>query len=254
MGTGAATVADVPAAPDVAASARDGVGGGSGLAAALGDSASVGLGLVPLGLAFGVVVTHAGLPWWCAVLFTSVIYAGSLEFLLVPLAVAAVPLATIALTAFLVNVRHVFYSLSFPLHRVNGRLAKSYSTFAMTDEAYALTTAENARKWPGRRIVWLQVLLHLYWVLGATVGALLSTLLPSGLSGLDFAMTALFTVLALDALRDRRGDLPTPVLAVLSALIARWLFPGQFLLAAFVVFTAGLLARRLAAMRRSADA
>jgi len=254
MGIGAATLADAPAAPGVAASARDGAGGGSGLAAALGDSASVGLGLVPLGLAFGVVVTHAGLPWWCATLFTSVIYAGSLEFVLVPLAVAAVPLASIALTAFLVNVRHVFYSLSFPLHRVNGRLAKAYSTFAMTDEAYALTTAENAREWPGRRIVGLQVLLHLYWVLGATAGALLSTLIPSGLSGLDFAMTALFTVLALDALRHRRGDMPTPVLAVLSALTARWLFPGQFLLAAFVVFTAGLLTRRLVTMARSADA
>lgn len=221
---------------------------------ALRDSASVGIGLLPLGVAFGVVVTHAGLPWWCAVLFTSVIYAGSLEFLLVPLAVAMVPLASIAMTAFLVNVRHVFYSLSFPLHRVDGRLAKAYSTFAMTDEAYALTTAEKARDWPGRRIVWLQVLLQLYWVLGATVGALLSTLIPSSITGLDFAMTALFTVLALDALRDQRGDLPTPVLAVFSALMARWLFPGQFLLAAFVVFTAGLSVRRVVSVRRNADA
>lgn len=221
---------------------------------ALRDSASVGIGLLPLGVAFGVVVTHAGLPWWCAVLFTSVIYAGSLEFLLVPLAVAMVPLASIAMTAFLVNVRHVFYSLSFPLHRVDGRLAKAYSTFAMTDEAYALTTAEKARDWPGRRIVFLQVLLQLYWVLGATVGALLSTLIPSSINGLDFAMTALFTVLALDALRDQRGDLPTPVLAVFSALMARWLFPGQFLLAAFVVFTAGLSVRRVVSVRRNADA
>ncbi|MEY9905002.1 4-azaleucine resistance transporter AzlC [Catenulispora sp. MAP12-49] len=221
---------------------------------ALRDSASVGIGLLPLGVAFGVVVTHAGLPWWCAVLFTSVIYAGSLEFLLVPLAVAMVPLASIAMTAFLVNVRHVFYSLSFPLHRVDGRLAKAYSTFAMTDEAYALTTAEKARDWPGRRVVWLQVLLQLYWVLGATVGALLSTLIPSSITGLDFAMTALFTVLALDALRDQRGDLPTPVLAVFSALMARWLFPGQFLLAAFVVFTAGLSVRRVVSVRRNADA
>jgi 4-azaleucine resistance transporter AzlC len=221
----------------------------AGAVSALRDSASVGLGLVPLGLAFGAVVTHAGLPWWCAVLFTGVVYAGSLEFLLVPLAVAVVPLATVALTAFLVNVRHVFYALSFPLERVEGRAAKAYSTFAMTDEAYALTTAENARAWPGRRIVWLQVLLQLYWVLGATVGALLSTLIPS-IAGLDFAMTALFTVLALDALRDRRGDLPTPVLAVLSALIARWLLPGEFLLVAFVLFTAGLLARRALATSR----
>jgi 4-azaleucine resistance transporter AzlC len=226
----------------------------SEVAAALRASGSVGLGLVPLGLAFGVVVTHAGLPWWCAVLFTSVVYAGSLEFLLVPLAVAAVPLATVALTAFLVNVRHVFYALSFPLHRVQGRTAKAYSTFAMTDEAYALTTAESARGWPGRRIVFLQGFLHLYWVGGATVGALLSTLIPSDITGLDFAMTALFTVLALDAVRDRRGDLPTPVLAVISALIARVLFPGQFLLAAFALFTAGLLIRHVSTGRRNTDA
>lgn len=250
MGTVAA-VAEAPAAP--ASGPRRRPRDESGPLAALRDSASVGLGLVPLGLAFGVVVTHAGLPWWCALLFTSVIYAGSLEFLLVPLAVAVVPLATVALTAFLVNVRHVFYSLSFPLERVNGRRAKAYSTFAMTDEAYALTTAESARDWPGRRIVWLQVLLQLYWVLGATVGALLSTLIPSGLTGLDFAMTALFAVLTLDAVRDRADDLdlPTPVLAVLSALAARWLFPGQFLLVAFVVFTAGLLVRHRLAGRKT---
>jgi hypothetical protein len=55
-------------------------------------------------------------------------------------------------------------------------------------------------------------------------------------------MTALFTVLAIDAFRARR-DIPTPALAAACALTARFLFPGQMLLAAFAVFTAGLLAR-----------
>ena len=52
---------------------------------------------------------------------------------LVGLVAAAAPLATVAVTAFLVNVRHVFYALSFPLHRVHGRAGKTYSTFALTD-------------------------------------------------------------------------------------------------------------------------
>jgi branched-subunit amino acid transport protein AzlD len=47
---------------------------------------------------------------------------------------------------------------------------------------------------------------------------------------LDFAMTALFTVLAIDAYRARR-DIPTPVLALACALIARLVVPGQLLLA-----------------------
>jgi 4-azaleucine resistance transporter AzlC len=222
--------------------------------AALKDSASVGLGLVPLGLAFGAFITHVGLPWWCASLFTAVIYAGSFEFLLVGLAVAVAPLTTVALTALLVNVRHVFYALSFPLHRVNGRLAKTYSTFALTDEAYALTTGEQARTWSSARILWLQALMHLYWVGGATTGALLGALIPGSVTGLDFAMTALFTVLALDAIRERRGDLPTPVLAFLSALAARLAVPGQMLPVAFALFTAALLTQRLVTSKRLSHA
>lgn len=213
---------------------------------AFGDSAPVGLGMVPLGLAFGVLVTQSGLSWWWASAFSGLIYAGSFEFLLVGLVAAVAPLATVALTALLVNIRHVFYTLSFPLQRVRGRLAKTYSTFALTDEAYALTAGERAHSWPGRRILLLQLFMHLYWVGAATVGALLGSLIPDGVTGLSFALTALFTVLALDAIRERRHDLPTPVLALLSALAARLLLPGEMLLVAFALFTAALLARHLA--------
>lgn len=219
------------------------------------DSAAVGLGMVPLGLAFGVIVTHSGLAWWWATVFTSIVYAGSLEFLLVGLVAAVAPLATIATTALLVNVRHVFYSLSFPLHRIRGRGWRAYSTFALTDEAYALTTTEEGQTTrPGPQILFLQLFLQLYWVGGATVGSLLGSLIPDSVKGLNFAMTALFVVLVLEVLRGWRTDVPTPVLAVLSALAARLLFPGAMLAAAFTLFTVGLLARRITLERKTADA
>jgi 4-azaleucine resistance transporter AzlC len=222
--------------------------------AALRISGSVGLAIFPIGIAFGMVVTHSGLAWWWASVFSCVIFAGSLEFLVVGLTVAGVPLAQIALTAFLVNSRHVFYTLSFPLHRVTGRAAKAYSTFALTDEAYALTTGDAAQSWPGRRIVWLQAFIQAYWVSGATAGAVLGVLLPIHLAGLEFAMTALFAVLALDAFRARR-DIPVSALALACALTARLVFPGELLLAAFALFTACLLARYGYARRReTADA
>ncbi|QWB21425.1 MULTISPECIES: AzlC family ABC transporter permease [Streptomyces] len=220
--------------------------------AAFQDCASVGLGMVPLGLAFGALVVQSGLDWWWAGLSAALIYGGSFEFLLIGLVVAVAPLASIALAAFLVQARHVFYALAFPLHRVRGRLARMYSTFALTDEAYALTAGGQARGWSSSRILWLQFFMHLYWAGSATAGALLGSLVPDGVTGLDFALTALFAVLALDAIRDLRGDLPTPVLALLCALAARLLFPGQFLPAAFALFTAGLLARRLATRREPA--
>ncbi|MGW2899023.1 AzlC family ABC transporter permease [Streptomyces sp. NPDC001212] len=218
--------------------------------AALKDSAGVGLGFLPLGLAFGALVTQSGLDWWWAGLSAALIFGGSFEFLLIGMVAGSAPLAAIAVSALLVNVRHVFYTLSFPLHRVTGRLGKAYSTYAMCDEAYALTTGEQARTWSSRRILWLQFFLHLYWAGSSTAGALLGSLIPDSVTGLDFALTALFTVLALDAVRDLRGDVPTPVLAVLSALAARLLFPGQMLLAAFTLFTAVLLARHLTTSRK----
>lgn len=222
--------------------------------AALKDSAGAGLGFVPLGLAFGALVTQSGLEWWWAGLSATLIFGGSFEFLLVGMVTATAPLAGIALSAFMVNVRHVFYTLSFPLHRVTGRLSKAYATFALCDEAYALTASEQASSWPSRRILCLQLFLHLYWAGSATAGALLGSLIPHNITGLDFALTALFTVLALDAIRDLRSDLPTPGLALLSALAARLLFPGQMLLAAFTLFTAALLVRHLTTSRKPSHA
>jgi 4-azaleucine resistance transporter AzlC len=216
--------------------------------------APVALGLFPLGIGFGVLVVHAGLPWWWAPLSTALIYAGSLEFLLIPMALTATPLLAVAATALVVNSRHVCYALSFPLHRVRGRLARTYATFGLTDEAYALTAGPQAQTWTTKRILVLQLLLQSFWVAGATVGALAGTRLPlDRLQGLDFALTALFVVLAIEALRATR-DLRTAGLATLCAIAAQAVFPELMLLAALSVFTGLLVARSTFASREPADA
>jgi 4-azaleucine resistance transporter AzlC len=215
-------------------------------------AAPVGLGLFSLGLAFGLVVVHAGLDWWWATVFTAVVYAGSLEFLLVGLATAAAPLLQVASTTLIVNLRHVFYALSFPLDRVNGTLAKVYSTYALTDEAYAVTSAEPGN-WTSRRILLVQAIFQVAWVSGATIGALAGSALPiERVQGLDFALTALFVVLAIDAYRVR----PAPLLAVGAAgcaVVAWLLVPQQMLVWAFVGYTALLIGRLVLARRGNAD-
>lgn len=216
--------------------------GRSDLASGFRDSGSVGLGLFPIGVAFGALVVQTGLPWWWAVACTALVYAGSLEFLLVGLVVAVAPLAQIALTTFLVNFRHVFYALSFPLHRIRSRTGQAYGSFAMTDEAYALTATAPPGELSSGRILWMQVLCHAYWVGGAAAGALLGGLIPESVVGLDFALTALFVVLAIDGFRARR-DVPTPVLALISSLIAVMIHPEQMLVIAMALFTGSLLVR-----------
>lgn len=72
-------------------------------------------------------------------------------------------LATVALTTLIVNSRHVFYALSFPLHRVRGRAARAYSTYTLSDEAFAVAVSPEARTWTTRPLLLMQVSLHLLW-------------------------------------------------------------------------------------------
>jgi 4-azaleucine resistance transporter AzlC len=208
----------------------------------LSETIPVGLAVAAMGMAFGVLVTRAGLPWWWATIFASVVFAGSLEFLLLGLVTTLAPLGQVAAAAFLVNFRHVFYAMSFPLHRVPGVAAKAYSTFALTDEAYALTARPEAQTWSRARILSVQAFVHVVWAGSVTLGALGGTLIPPGVQGLDFAVTALFLVLGIDAFRARR-DVPAAVVAVACALVGHVVFGEQMLVAAMAMFTLYLLAR-----------
>ncbi|MDP0397932.1 AzlC family ABC transporter permease [Tsukamurella strandjordii] len=214
--------------------------------------AVVWFGLFVLGLGFGVVVTSNGLPWWMAPITSAVVLAGSVEFLLVGMLAAATPLAAIAATTFLVNSRHLFYGLTFPLHAVTGRIAKTYSVYALVDEAYVLVTTAPSGTMTGRRILLTQAGLHGSWVTGSLCGALAGGAFLKDVPGVDFVLTALFVVLVIDAYRADR-DRVTAALAVGAAVIGVTLTPGAMLLVAMAAF-AGLLMVRHYAGRRSATA
>jgi 4-azaleucine resistance transporter AzlC len=218
----------------------------------LAETLPVGVGMFPLGITFGLLVVQSGLAWWWTPIFSGLIYAGSLEFLLVGLVVVVTPLPSLALTTLLVNSRHLFYGLSFPLHRVRGRLAKAYAMFALIDEAYALTAARAADSLSSKRILWTQAFLQSYWVGGGLAGAVVGGWLPSPIRGLDFALIALFTVLALETCRKGQ-DLPGPVLAVGCAVVARLVVPDATLVVAMALYVLGLLARYRFTDRAGAD-
>ena len=210
--------------------------------AGIADSWAVGLGLIPLGLAFGVVLTQGGFEWWWAPIFSTVIYAGSMEFLAIGLIAAVTPLASVAAATLLVNFRHVFYGLSFPLHRIRSRLGRLYGVYALTDESYAIVAPKAREQLSGTRILTVQVLCQLMWVVSGTVGALIGAVLPEGLTGLEFALTALFAVLAIDAFRANR-DLPAPVIALVCGLVALLVAKEQMLVVGLGLFVVCLFVR-----------
>ncbi len=196
-------------------------------------------GLFALGIGFGVLVTSHDLPWWLAPVISATMFAGSVEFLLIGMLAAAVPIAAIATTTFLVNSRHLFYGLSFPLDRVKGRIAKAYSIFALCDEAYAIITSSDPATLTTRRISWTQLGLHFSWAGGALIGGLVGATMLSGVKGLDFVLTALFVVLTLDGYRAHR-DRTTLILGAAAAAIALLIAPESMLLIAMILFTVAL--------------
>lgn len=212
----------------------------------------VAIGLVPLGLAFGVLVTQTGFAWWWTPVFSILVYAGSMEFLAIGLVMAHTGLLGSAVTAFMVNFRHIFYGLTFPRDVIGARpggsrvlrwLGRAYSTYALTDEAYAIASARPpGMPLRGARLLTIQLFCQLSWVVSGIVGALAGRGLPEGLVGFEFALTALFTVLAMDAFRlNRDWSLP---LSALACVAVGWLInPGQMLVIGLVLYFAVLLAR-----------
>lgn len=100
----------------------------------------------------------------------------------------------------------------------------------------------------------MQAVFQVAWVGGATIGALAGSALPmERIQGVDFALTALFVVLAIDAYRAR-PDRVVALVAAVCAVIAWLMVPGQMLVWAFVGYAAVLIGRLGLARRRDGHA
>lgn len=206
-------------------------------------SFAAGLGMYPLGVAFGLLVVQAGLPWWLAPALSVAAFAGSLELLLIGMIASGASLLGVALTTLVVNFRHVFYAFSFPLHVVRHPLARAYAVYALIDEAYAMTAARPGG-WTSWRLVSMQLCFQLYWVGGGLTGVAIASLMPGPIDGLEFALCALFITLTLDAARTRR-DVPSLLLAAMAFAVAVVVAPDSVLFVGLLLFVAGLVLRHL---------
>ena len=216
---------------------------------AIADSSVVMLGIAVLGLGLGIILNAHGLPIWTAPLLSALVFAGSVEFLMVGMVSAGTPLASIALTVFLVNARHLVYGLSYPLHNVKGFGAKALAIHTLCDEAFALNSGPDRNERSGARILWVNVLIYVSWILSVILGYVLGASFLSDLKGVDFVMVAIFTVLAMDGYRAN-PDRVTALFVAVSAAVALIFAPSSFLVVALGSYVVLLLARFPVARRR----
>ena len=211
------------------------------------QSVPVMLGYIFLGIAFGLLLQNAGYSFVWAFLASVVIYAGSMQFVLVSLLTAGAGLLYTAVMTLFINGRHIFYGLSFVEKYKKMGKAYPYMVFSLTDETYSVLCGTKVPQGMDESKVFFCVSLfdQCYWVLGSVIGALAGSHIPFNSTGIDFSMTALFVVIVVEQWQEQKSHFPA-LLGAASGIV--WLLvlgPDRFILPALCTCMAVLiLARR----------
>ena len=168
------------------------------------------ISFIPVGLAYGVLMESAGYNFLWTGACSLFVMAGSLQYLMVSFFAGGVSLATVAIMALLLNSRHIFYGLSFIEKFRSFGFWKYFLIYSLTDENYSLHCSHDFpddidEKWA---YVLTAVMPVLYWIFLSVAGALIGTLIPFDTTGIDFALTALFIVIAVGQWRAAGSHFP----------------------------------------------
>ena len=216
------------------------------LSAAFPVTVPVLMGYLAIGMAFGFMLQAVGYNFIWAFFMSLSIYAGSGQYLGVSLLSTGAALGTVALMTLIINFRHLVYGLSM-LEKFRGMgIRKLYMIFSLTDETYALLSSAQAPVGVNPRNFYFAIALldQSYWILGSVIGAVAGAVIPIDTTGIDFAMTALFVVIAVEQWETYRSHLPA-VLGAVATLVSLLLVGAEnMLLPALAIIVVALLLLR----------
>lgn len=210
--------------------------------AAFWDTVPVMTGYVFLGFGFGILMHQNGYGVLWAGAMSLFIYAGSMQYVAVPLLTSGAGLLTTAMTAFVVNARHLFYGISMvDAYKGAGR-KKPYMIFALTDETYSLVSKNQVPEGISRHGYCFLVSLfdQIYWVGGTLLGSLAGSLIPINYEGIDFVLTALFVTIFVEQWLSTQNHIPA-IIGVISTTLCLLLFGADIFLIPSMVVIAILL-------------
>ena len=214
-------------------------------AAALRTSLPIMVTFIVLGIGYGILMqTHGYGPLW-SFLSGIIIFSGTAQFVSVSLMDSGTVIMA-AVTALMVSARHIFFSISMiGRYQREGR-RKWYLFYALCDETYAMLSRDDGP--PDINTSGYRLLVTLFdqsaWILGSVLGGLLGTLMNFDSTGIDFAMTALFTTVFIQQWIDSKCHIPA-ILGLTATLACRILFGRDlFLIPAMIIIIAVLTVMR----------
>ena len=164
------------------------------------------VGVFPFGLIYGALALKSGLSAVPAQMMSSIVFAGSSQFVAAQLIHDAAPGSVIVLTIAVVNLRHMLYSASVApyLEKLSVRW-KGLLAYLLTDEAYAATIIHYEKEGLTPTSHWFFLgagfSLWFTWQVSSALGIFLGTAIPSSWP-LDFALPLTFIAMVMPVLKD----------------------------------------------------
>ena len=147
-------------------------------------------GYLAVGLAYGLLMASKGYNFLWSGFVSAFAFCGSMQY--------------VAISAFflslMVNARHLFFALALlPKYRGLGKL-RYFLIYTLSDENFSLSSTVEPPEDMDPTLFYfaMSLLTWLYWIVFSMLGGLIGELITFDLTGIDFALTALFVVLFLE--------------------------------------------------------
>jgi 4-azaleucine resistance transporter AzlC len=156
---------------------------------------------------YGALALRAGLSTAAAQMMSSIVFAGSAQFVTTQLVHDSTPGLVIVLTIAVVNLRHMLYSASLAPYLASLPTRwKVLLSYLLTDEAYAPTILHYEKEGITPYAHWFLFgagsSLWFAWQVSTALGIFLGTAIPKSWS-LDFALPLAFIAMVVPVLKDQ---------------------------------------------------
>jgi len=201
------------------------------------------IGVFPFGMIYGALALNAGLSTFASQMMSSIVFAGSSQFVTAQLVHDSAPGFVIVLTIAVINLRHMLYSASLAPYLKDLSLKwKALLSYLLTDEAYAPGILKYEKEGVTPFSHWFLLgagfSLWFVWQASTALGIFIGAEMPKDWP-LDFALPLTFIAMVVPILKKR----PLIAAALSAGVVALLAFHLPFklglILAALIGITVG---------------
>ena len=218
---------------------------------ALKITSPVAMGYAPAGMAFGVLASAAGIPWWMTIMISIIVFSGAAQYAAIPLVATGAGIFNLSVNTLVINLRHVFYALPLVDILPKNPFKKAYCLFCLTDECFSVMTSLSPDAQRGF-FPKISLLVHSYWVMATIVGIIAGDQLAKFVPHLEFALPALFVILWYEQMKQKRIWWPS-IVALVFYVLMMLIIPEYVLLMALIASVIFILVRGALTNKGSID-